>query len=98
MRACYTLENSMKRTIRHLITTSFGFMLALLMAAFTYSTPPAMQGTFGGDAFWMQSTTPPPQDFTEIGSTDGIVFMGFLIVLIIVIPILLRRKSWMENR
>ena len=25
------------------------------------------------------------------------VFMGFLIALIVIIPILIRRKSWMEN-
>jgi hypothetical protein len=90
----------MKRTIRHLITITLGFVLALASAALSYSTPPAMQGTFGGaGAFFLQSTTTPPaQDLTEIGSTDGIVFMSFVIVLIIIIPILLRRKSWMENR
>jgi hypothetical protein len=88
----------MKRTIRHLTTTSFGFLLALVTSALTFSTPPAMQGTFGGTAAFFMPTTPPPQDLTEIGSTDGIVFMGFLIVLIIIIPILLHRKSWMENR
>jgi hypothetical protein len=89
----------MNRTTRHLITTGLGFVLALVIAALTYSTPPAMQGTFGGTSvFFTQSMLiPPPQDLTEIGSTDGIVFMGFLIVLIIIVPILLRRKSWMEN-
>jgi hypothetical protein len=47
----------------------------------------------------MQPTsTPKPKDISEIGSTDGIVIMGILIALIIIIPILLRRKSWMEPR
>jgi predicted membrane protein len=89
----------MRRTIRPIITLGLGFVLALLSAALTYSTPPAMQGNFGGAAaFFMQSTlTPPSQDLSEIGSTDGIVIMGFLIAVIIVIPILIQRESWREN-
>lgn len=30
----------------------------------------------------------------EIGSTDGIVFMAVVIVLVVVLPILLRSKTW----
>ena len=89
----------MRRTLRPIITLGLGFILALFSAALTYSIPPAMEGDFGTAAFFMQSTsTPPPPDLSEIGSTDGIVVMGFLIALIIIIPILVRRKSWMENR
>jgi hypothetical protein len=89
----------MKRTIRPLITIILGFVLALSSAALTYSTPPALEGPFGGAAFFMHSPSiPPPQDLTEIGSTDGIVIMGFVIASIIIVPILLRRKEWMENR
>jgi hypothetical protein len=84
--------------VRPIITLGFGFLLALLSAALTYSTPPALEGTFGAAAIFMQPTsTPQPNDISEIGSTDGIVIMGFLIVLIIIVPIVLRRKSWMEN-
>jgi len=43
------------------------------------------------------TSTPQPKDLSEIGSTDGIVIMGFLIALIVIVPILLRRKAWMEN-
>lgn len=86
--------------VRPLIPLGIGFLLALFGAALTYSTPPAMDGTFGDGAFFITQPTSPPQqkDLSEIGSTDGIVIMGFLIVLIIIIPILLRRKSWMEPR
>lgn len=45
------------------------------------------------------TTTPPPEDEkdrSEIGSTDGIVVMGVVIVLIVAIPILVRRKHWMR--
>jgi hypothetical protein len=88
----------MEKLLRPIITIGFGLLLALLSAAITYSMPPAMQGTFGGTAFFMQPTsTPQPNDLSEIGSTDGIVIMGILIALIIIVPILLRRKSWLEN-
>lgn len=89
----------MKKFVRPIITLGIGFLLALLSAALTYSTPPAMEGAFGGAVFLsMQTTpTPPPNDLSEIGSTDGIVIMGILITLIIIVPILLQRKSWLED-
>ena len=88
------------RKLRPIITLGIGFLLAISSAALTYSPPPAMQGTFGDGAFFVaQSTSTPRQkEVSEIGSTDGILVMGFVIALIIVIPILLRRKSWMETR
>ena len=89
----------MRRTLRPFITLGLGFALALFSAALTYSTPPALQGTFGASAFFTQTTAiPPPQELSEIGSTNGIVVMGFLIAVIIVIPILVRRNEWMEDR
>ena len=86
--------------VRPIITIGLGFILALFSAALTYSSPPAMEGTFGGAAaFFLQPTsTPQPKDLSEIGSTDGIVIMGILIALIVIVPILLQRKSWMESR
>lgn len=84
---------------RPIITVVIGLVLALLSAALTYSAPPATDENFGGAAFFLQSTsTPQPKDMSEIGSTDGIVIMGILIALIILVPILLQRKSWMEPR
>ena len=86
--------------MRPIITLAIAFLLALCSAALTYSTPPAMDETLGdGTFFTIERTTAPQQeDLSEIGSTDGILIMGFVIVFIIVIPILLRRKSWMEPR
>jgi len=89
----------MRTRIRSLITIGLGFVLALFSAALTYSAPPALQGNLAAAALFLQpTTTPQPEGFSEIGSTDGIIAMGFVIALIIVIPILLRRKSWMEPR
>ena len=85
--------------MRPIITVAIGFVLALLSAALTYSAPPAMDENFGAAVFFLQSTsTPQPKDVSEIGSTDGIVIMGFLIALIVIIPILWHRKAWMEPR
>jgi hypothetical protein len=89
----------MRRTLRPLITIGLGCILALFSAALTYSALPATQGEFTVAFLNVQGTaTPPPQDLSEIGSTDGIVFMGILIAFIIIVPILLRRKFWMESR
>ena len=89
----------MKSYLRPIITITLGLILALFSAALTYSTPPGVEGDFGAAAFFMQPTsTPPSQGRSEIGSTDGIVTMGILIALIVIIPILLRRESWLESR
>lgn len=89
----------MKKLRRPLITIGIGFTLALFSAALPYSMPPAMNGTFRAAALFMQATSTPLQkDLSEIGSTDGIVIMGVVIALIIILPILLRRKEWMETR
>jgi hypothetical protein len=87
----------MSKLMRPIITIGLGLVLALSSAALSSSKPPAMQGNLGAAAFFLQTTpTPQPQDLSKIGSTDGIAAMGILIALIIVIPILLRRKSWMQ--
>jgi hypothetical protein len=93
----------MKKLVRAIITIGLGLVLALFSAALTYSSSgsPAVQGTVSATAVLLQATptpttTPQPEDLSEIGSTDGIIAMGIIISMIIIIPILLRRKSWME--
>jgi hypothetical protein len=86
--------------VRPIITLGLGLLLALFTSALTYSTPPAREGNFGATVFFMAQPTSTPQqkDLSEIGSTDGIVIMGIVIAFIVVVPILLRRKAWMEPR
>ncbi len=88
----------MRKFLRPLLTIGIGLLLALSSAALmTYPASPAIQGNFAAAAFFLQPTkTPKPKDLSVIGSTDGIVILGFVIALIIIVPILLRRKSWME--
>lgn len=85
--------------MRPIVTLGLGLLLALFSAALTYSAPPATQGDLALAAFFLQPTkTPQPEDLSVIGSTDGIIGMAFVIALIIIIPILLYRKSWREQR
>jgi len=89
----------MKRFSRLIIALGLSLVLALSSAALTYSAPPALQGNLSAAAFFVQPTkTPRPEGLSEIGSTDGIIVMGFVIALIIIIPIFLRRKAWLEPR
>ncbi|HEX9331078.1 MAG TPA: hypothetical protein VF896_04255 [Anaerolineales bacterium] len=87
----------MKRLMRSIITIGLGLVLALFSAGLTYSAQPTMQGNIANGAFLLQpTTTPQPKDHSVIGSTDGIIAMGIIIALIIIIPILLQRKFWMQ--
>lgn len=87
----------MNKFMRPIITIGIGLVLAFSSAALSSSSPPAMQENPGAAAFFFQTTpTPHPKDLSQVGSTDGIVAMGFFIALIIIIPILLQRKSWMQ--
>jgi len=90
------LIHTMKKLVRPALVLIICLSLALLSAALTYSFQPAMQGNLSATPFFLQpTTTPQPEDVSEIGSTDGIVAMVGIIVLILIVPILLRRKHWM---
>jgi hypothetical protein len=87
----------MNKLMRPIITIGLGLVLALSSAALSSSKPPDTYGNPRAAAFSHQTTlTPQPKDLSKIGSTDGIAAMGIIIALIIIIPILLRRKSWMQ--
>jgi len=50
-------------------------------------------------ALVIQATATPAveEDRSEIGSTDWITLMSFVIVSIVIIPIFLKRKSWSQE-
>jgi len=86
----------MKKLVRPALVLGIFVSLSLLSAALTYSFHPAMQGSLTATASHFPSTTTPqPENVSEIGSTDGIVAMVGIIVLIVIVPILLRRRHWM---
>jgi hypothetical protein len=88
----------MKKIARPLITLGIGVFLAVFSAALTYFPPPETNSSIASAAFFLQTTpTPEQQDRSEIGSTDQIVVLGVAICVIVILPILLQRKSWMQS-
>jgi len=86
------------KSIQGLLILLVVLFLVLALSADKFSSIPKTSATFGAAAFFVQtSPTPQGEDVSEIGSTDGIVLMGVVIVMIVVVPILLRRKTWSEN-
>lgn len=93
------LEKIMKKFMRFTIMLGISLMIAFFSAALTFVTPPAaMQLDFPAAVFFQQPTsTPQVKGVSEIGSTDGIIILGGVIVLIVLVPIFLYRKSWMHT-
>jgi hypothetical protein len=82
--------------LRPIITLTVSLFLALSCAAATHTAR-----TFGSDntttaSLFLQTSPTPPveEDRTEVGSTDGIVVMGGVIVMVVLVPILLQYKTW----
>jgi hypothetical protein len=89
----------MKKPVRLSIIMGMVLILVLISAALSSLTPPPTQINFRSDAFYQPATTTPQvEDISEIGSTDGIVVLGGIIVLIVIMPIFLYRKSWMQSQ
>ena len=91
----------MKKLIRPIIILAVGLAVAISSAACTYplSRQASPVNTTGVAYFFQTTATPQPQeDKSEIGSTDGIAAMGFIIVLIVIVPILLRRQGWSNGK
>ena len=89
----------MKKYFRPAVVLSISIMLALVSAAVTY-TARTYGSSYSTTAAYFLQATPSPQgedDRSEVGSTDGIVVMGGVISMIVLIPILMRRKAWMQG-
>ena len=83
--------------LRPVALLGIGLIMAVLSAAVGKVSPGMGENNLLAAAQYLQIKSPTPTvtgDTSRIGSTDGIVLMGIVIVLIIVIPILLRRKTW----
>jgi hypothetical protein len=90
----------MKKFIRPVIILILSLLLALAVVAFsgTSATESSKFAEYSKSAFFFQitSTPQPTEDRSEIGSTDGLTVMSIIIVIIIVIPIFLKRKNWSQ--
>ena len=79
----------------------FGIALVLivlvfaLVAAANFDHPTVSTKNLSAASLSMQITspTPPVGDRSEVGSTDGIVIMGFVLAIIVIIPVLFHRKK-----
>jgi uncharacterized membrane protein len=87
----------MRKLVRSSIAITLSLLLALFSAALTYSAPISLQGNFPAAGFLQTTPTPQQSGSSEIGSTDGIVILGGVITFIIILPIILRRKAWMQE-
>jgi hypothetical protein len=84
---------SMKPTHIFGITILLISIIAGILIISAFNQPIASAQNLGADGMRAQVTsTPDTEDHSVIGSTDGIVVMGFLIVCIIITPLLFRRK------
>lgn len=87
----------MKKFRRLALVLGICLSLALLSTGLTYSSQPVLQESPTATGTPLAITeTPQVISVSEIGSTDGIVAMGGIIVLIIITPIFLRWRQWMR--
>jgi hypothetical protein len=89
----------MNKITRFFVIIVLAACLALLLTAFTQflaSRASFTEGDFSASLNLQATATPVDEDQSEIGSTDGIVVLGGVITLIIIIPILARRKYWLH--
>jgi hypothetical protein len=87
----------MKRFIRPAIIILISLALALMSVAATRMMLPSAGTHLSAALFFQTTPTPTPVDRSEVGSTDGIVVMGFIIVTIVLLPILIRKKAWSHS-
>jgi len=87
----------MKRLTRPILIISISLLIALFSAAGTYTARISGSSSSASAALFLQTTPTPTaeEDHSVVGSTDGIVIMGGIITLIVLIPVLAKRKSWM---
>ncbi|HKJ38512.1 MAG TPA: hypothetical protein VJ972_07035 [Anaerolineales bacterium] len=90
----------MSKLIRPAIIAVLVILLALSCTVVAFSTKAPALGKSTGAAFFLQTTPTPPieEDQSEVGSTDEIVIMGGVIALIVLLPILAQRRSWMQTK
>jgi len=85
---------SMKPTHIFGITILLIAIIAGTLILSAFNQPYASAKDLGAAGLRVQVTsTPDAEDHSVIGSTDGIVLMGFLIVCIIITPLLFRRRT-----
>ena len=77
------------------ITLVFIVLVFALVAVANFDHPTVSAKNLSAASLSMQITTPTPptENVSEVGSTDGIVIMGFVLVIVVTLPVLLHRKK-----
>ena len=81
------------KIIRIAFWVLLGIAILVSSLAFNRSIPRTQDAT-ATPASQTGAITAESEALEEVGSTDGIMFMAVVIVLIVIIPILLRRQDW----
>jgi len=96
------MNKRISRTLYPVFMVITGITLALISALVSNASVSALPKPVPGFnsnfavAALHQATTPTPvaDTVSRAGSTDGIMIMGVVIVIIVLVPILLRRSTW----
>jgi hypothetical protein len=77
------------------ITLTFIVLVFALVAVANFDYPTVSPKNLSTVSLSMQISTPdqPADNVSEVGSTDGIVIMGFVLVIIVIVPVLFRKKK-----
>ena len=77
------------------IALVFIVLVLVLAAAANFGHPTVSAKSLRAASLSMQIATPTPLagDHSEVGSTDGIVIMGFVLVIIVTLPVLFQRRK-----
>lgn len=77
------------------ITLTFIVLVFALVAVANFDYPTVSLKNLSAASLSMQISTPdqPADNVSEVGSTDGIVIMGFVLVIIVIMPVLFRKKK-----
>jgi Na+/H+ antiporter NhaC len=91
----------MMKTIRQNIRIVFWVILGLAISftSLALNRPlPTLQGATVTPTVLTGALVASDEVVEDVGSTDGIMLMAVIIVLIVIIPILLRRQAWSNGK
>ena len=87
----------MNKPVRLSIIIGIGLVLVFSAALSSLTPAPSPMNIRSAALYQSPTATPQVEDVSEIGSTDEIMVLGGIIVLIVIVPIFLYRKSWMHT-
>src|SRR3972149_3410222 len=95
------INNANMKTKKRTVPVSFWAMLGiaiLLTNLALIRTVPTMQEATATPVLQTGATDASTGTQSEVGSTDGIMFVAVIIVLIVITPILLKRRAWQNGK